>query len=577
MLNTTDTQLLKDGIPPSTQSEMEFALEALHANKDPWVKTPIAERLALLDAIHDSLMATVERWVAFGHAAKRIDSQHPGAADDWAFAAIPFRQIHMLKQSLQEIETHGRPQTPKPLYTRDGGRVVAPVFPKSLRDKIIYNGIEGEIWFNPDVALADVVQNQARNYHDSTLAGRVALILGAGNVSSLLPGDFMYKLFVENQVVIVKMNPVNDYLGPLITAGYKPLVERGVLRVVYGGVEEADYLINHEWVDELHITGSDKTHDAIVFGIGEEGQRRKRERTPKMTKRFTSELGNITPIIVVPGPWSADDITYQANSIAAQLAVNAGFNCLTPRVVVQHAQWEHREALNAQVNAVMAKIPTRYAYYPNAEKRHAAFLEAHPNANLHGDTSGDKLPWTYIEGVDPTQPDDIAFSTEAFCSITSETALEADTIPDFIDQAVDFVNDTLWGTLTATLIVHPQSMQDPQVKAAVERAIANLRYGAVCVNISGAIAYATLATSWGGHSGSELHDIQSGIGVVNNMLLFDDEQIQKSVLRAPFRSPVMAQDLSTNKFARLSEKMLWFEAQPTLKHGLDMMRVMLFS
>ena len=45
------------------------------------------------------------------------------------------------------------------------------------------------------------------------------------------------KLFVENQVVLLKLNPVNDYLGERIGKRVLgPLVERGVLRIVHGGL-----------------------------------------------------------------------------------------------------------------------------------------------------------------------------------------------------------------------------------------------------------------------------------------------------------------------------------------------------
>ena len=37
-------------------------------------------------------------------------------------------------------------------------------------------------------------------------------------------------------------------------------------------------------------------------------------------------------------------------------------------------------------------------------------------------------------------------------------------------DAVEFANRRLWGTLSATLIVHPQSLKDPQIAAAVDQA-----------------------------------------------------------------------------------------------------------
>ncbi len=55
----------------------------------------------------------------------------------------------------------------------------------------------------------------------------------------------------------------------------KPLVDGGYLRFAYGGAETGKYLTNHPNIDEIHITGSDKTFDAIVFGEGAEGAQRK--------------------------------------------------------------------------------------------------------------------------------------------------------------------------------------------------------------------------------------------------------------------------------------------------------------
>ena len=156
----------------------------------------------------------------------------------------------------------------------------------------------------PGVSVEEMYDSQARFYRDGGDGGKVTLVLGAGNVSMLVPSDFLYKLFVEGQVVILKLNPVNTYLGPVLNAGFRSLIEGGYLRIVYGGVEEGSYLCHHAAVDEIHMTGSDKTYEDIVFGSGVEGARRKAAHEPLIQKRFTAELGNVTPVIVLPGPWS---------------------------------------------------------------------------------------------------------------------------------------------------------------------------------------------------------------------------------------------------------------------------------
>ena len=105
-------------------------------------------------------------------------------------------------------------------------------------------------------------------------------------------------------------------------------------------------------MDEIHITGSDRTYDAIVFGTGEEGRRRKERDEPRLAKRFTAELGNVSPVIVVPGPrapGATADIAYHAENLVTMLVNNAGFNCNATRVVIQHASSPERQRLLAAV------------------------------------------------------------------------------------------------------------------------------------------------------------------------------------------------------------------------------------
>ena len=174
--------------------------------------------------------------------------------------------------------------------------MVAQVFPFNGYDRLFFMGITGEVWMEPGVTRDGLAATQAVVYRDKGHAGQVALVLGAGNVASIGPMDVLYKLFVEDQVVVLKMNPVNEYLGPLIEEGFRALVEPGYLRVVYGGAAaEGAYLCQHPLVEEIHITGSDKTFDAIVFGTGPEGAARKASGQPLLTKPISGELGNVEP------------------------------------------------------------------------------------------------------------------------------------------------------------------------------------------------------------------------------------------------------------------------------------------
>ena len=123
-----------------------------------------------------------------------------------------------------------------------------------------------------------------------TPAGRVALVLGAGNVSSIPALDVLHKLFIEGQVVMLKMNPVNAYVGPILEEAMKPLVDQGYLSIVYGGADVGRELCEHDQVDEIHITGSDRTHDAIVWGEDRaERDRRRQNNEPRLGKRAADQ------------------------------------------------------------------------------------------------------------------------------------------------------------------------------------------------------------------------------------------------------------------------------------------------
>lgn len=551
-------------IAPSTREEMDAAIEKLQAHKNTWVAFTVHARITLIDRLITDFAAIVSRWVNASIQAKGVDADSLCVGEEWAAGAWPvLKNLRQLRQALVDIEADGHPKIPGPVTTKSDGQVAAQVFPQTIYDRLFFTGIRAEIWMEAGVTVENLAQTQAVSYHDKQRDGTVALVLGAGNVASIGPMDVFYKLFVEDQVVLFKTNPVNSYLGPLMEEAFRVLVDLGFLRIVYGGAEEGSYLCNHPGIDEIHITGSDKTFDAIVFGTGQEGAKRKADRTPMLTKRVTGELGNVSPVIVIPGPWKSDDLAYQAEHIDSMLTNNAGFNCNATRVVIQHASWPLREQLLQEMRRILAQVQPRVAYYPGAFERHNIFVEAHPDAELIGISTEQQLPWTLVAGIDPERIYDVCFTTEAFCSLFAETAFEAQSIPEYIDHAVDFANQQLWGSLNATILVHPTSLKVPAIAEAVERATANLRYGTVGINYWAGAGFTFGTTTWGAFPGHELHQIQSGTGVVHNTLMFS--RPQKSVIWGPFRSLITPPwFVSHGKTARkLFPKLVAFEAAPS--------------
>ena len=522
-------------LSPAEVATLDRAVNEVADHASAWAATDATTRADLLSRVIDDTIAVEGAWLADACLAKGL---RPGSAEagEELFSGIGtfVRMARLFRDSLRDIARQGKPSFAGPVTETPDGRLHVQVFPATPLDRITFPGTTAEVYMQPGVTRASLVPGQAGAYADPAGHAGTALVLAAGNVASLGPRDALSKLFVEGKTVVMKANPVNDYLVPHWNAALSPLGEAGALRIVDGGPAAGQYLTAHPRVDEVHITGSDKTYDAVVFGTGAAGEHRKAADDPILAKPVTAELGNVSPVIVVPGQWTIAELQYQAEHVATMLVNNAGFNCLAPRVIITHAAWSQRDAFLGALTQCLSRLATRRAYYPGAAARREAFVTAHPEAESYGSGPPDALPWTVIPGVPPGRIDDICFNVESFFGEVAETALTAPSTAAFVDAATGFANDVLWGTLSATILASPSTLRDPLVAAAVDRAVDDLRYGAIGVNAWHALAFAMGSTTWGAYPGHSRTDIQSGIGVVGNAAMFD--RPQKSVVRGPFRS-----------------------------------------
>jgi aldehyde dehydrogenase (NAD(P)+) len=546
----------------SSQKIDEVVRRTKDASRD-FARLAIGERIALLEKIRHGYYQIAEQSVSAACLAKGIDPASALSGEEWISGpVIVLRNLRLLLQSLRDIRRSGIPRIDQSWIRHlPDGRLAIRVYPLNTLDSVLLMKHEAEVYLQSGVTEQNLGEHQAAFYqkpHD----GNLCVVLGAGNVNSIPPTDVAHKMFVEGKVCILKMNPVNAYLGPFLERAFSPAIEKGFFAIVYGGAEEGTQLVNHPLVDEIHITGSDQTHDAIVWGApGKEREERKRRNDPILKKQITSELGNITPVIVVPGPYREADLRFQGDSIAGMVANNASFNCNAAKLLVTQKDWKLRQPFLEAIERGLTKGVVRKSYYPGAEQRWKQFTEARRSVKLVGNAGPGELSFALISDVDPAS-DDRIFRQEPWCTVLSETNLRAADPVGFLQDAVNFVNDKVWGTLCAALVVHPDSQRDEQLANAVEAAIRDLKYGAVAINSWPAAVFALIPAPWGAHPSSTLQDIQSGTGWVHNVLMI--EGIEKCVLRAPIKNfPASPWFPGYRTLNQLGRRLVDFEMNPT--------------
>lgn len=547
------------------RSGLDESIAILRDKAKEFARKSPTERASMLRECIPRLGDVAAGWVAAALQAKGLASDSPASSEEWLAGPLPtIRNARLLADSLDEIAKSGKPRLPKPIGRAKDGVATVDVFPGTALDGALFAGFSCKVRMLPGVTEANVVEKQASFYSKKDPQGGVSLILGAGNVASIPPMDAFYKMFVEGNVCLVKMNPVNEYLGPFYEQAFKPLIERGYMKIAYGAGDTGAYLSSHAGVDDIHITGSDRTHDLIVWGPpGAERDRRKAAKDPLLKKTISSELGCVTPVIFVPGEFSASELEFVAANLATMVANNASCNCNAAKMLITSKSWPQREPLLKRVREILAEQAPRKAYYPGAFDRYEALTSGRGGGVVKlGDARDGELAWACIFGLDAKDKSERLFTTEPFAPILSETTLDESDPAAFLKAATAFANDRLWGTLSAVVMIHPKTEKDPAVASALEDSIRDLRYGGVGINQWSALIYGTVNPPWGAHPSSTLEDIQGGLGWVHNTPML--EGIEKAVMRGPLTVTPKPPWFVTHKKGHLvAKKMVGMELDPS--------------
>jgi len=507
--------------------QVDQVLARLADHSTVWARLPIKDKIQYLVEVREATLANAERWADAETKAKQLYAGSPLIGAE-AWLAGPYGVVAWLSASIQTLtalDTGADLLEHVKLHRSVDGKVVARVLPFDRYEELLFHGVAADVWMQDGVTEQNLRANIAGFYRREDPEGELALVLGAGNVSAIVPLDILDRMINCGEVVICKMNPVNEYLGPIFEDIFAQLIRDGYLAFVYGGGDVGEYLTRHAAVQAIHITGSARTHDLIVYGPGEDGQRRKAADDRAIDKPIHSELGGVGATIVLPGPWTEADFRYQSEHVVTQKLHNSGHNCVASQVLVLPADWDGNARMLREVRQRLDESEPRVAYYPGTEERLGNLREAEPAAEVLG---GDAKR-LFVADVDPAT-EHYGFRTEFFAPAMVATSLPGDAL-EFLQRAVGFCNDKLYGTLSVNLIVDPKTRH--KLGADFDRAIAALRYGGIGINAWSAAAFLIPRAAWGAYPGHSYTDVQSGIGVVHNALMFDKPL--KTVVSAPFR------------------------------------------
>ncbi|WP_345801209.1 aldehyde dehydrogenase family protein [Microbacterium sp. AZCO] len=506
---------------------LEAALAELETGSTVWAHLTLGQRARLLERLRATVVAHAAEWADVAATSKGLEPGHPLRGEEWLGG--PYGVITALDayhRTLTRLATGAGPLDGVKMDAAPGGRVRVHAFPLDPIDSLLLSGFTGEVWLEPGVTQAQAAREAGLAQLDPTAPGGIGLVLGAGNVTSIPVLDVLYELLAHNRVVILKVNPTQDALVPVFERAFAPLIEPGFLRIVSGGGDVGAYLTQHDEVAHVHITGAAPTFDTIVWGAAGDAAtaRRRSAGTPLLAKPITSELGGVSPIIVVPGQWTEADLRYQAEHIATMRLQNSGHNCIAGQVVISSSDWDQRDAFLAALQKAYAEAPQRSVWYPRSDSKLAAAASDYPAARWYAD--GTRALVELDADGDATALE----QTEYFAPVLGVVELPGRG-QEFLDRAVAHANDRLVGTLGANVLI------DPATQAALgdgfERAVADLRYGAIAINGWTAFAFLQPTLTWGGFPGATIDDVGSGIGVVHNALLLD--RVERTVVRGPFR------------------------------------------
>jgi aldehyde dehydrogenase family protein len=472
-----------------------------------WKETTAAEKLALLRQVRENLSRHTDELVQADCEMKGIrhgdeDNIHQeGTAIQSCVLPVGGRINACI--DLYESLVDGKMPGPIGIARVDAERYDVHVFPRHAKDKVLYFDRRDYLRVKGEPTQANPLEQN----------GGVIAVLGAGNFSSSF--EMINGLFLENCAVVHKPHHLNEKSDTVWERIMKPLVDHRALSFCDANGGRA--LVNDRRLKQIYFTGGAPAAKAIMKSTSTE---------------FVAECGGNNPCIIVPGdtPWTASQIEHQASVIATMAKLNGGAVCGRPQTLVTSKHWPQRRLfLDALQKALEHTTPGSSSYYPDTAEVFGSFRTAYPDARLI--RPKDTVPDSEVLFIEGAEEDGFATHHEAFCQVLDEVPLNVAAEPEpFLERATAFCNDKLLGTLGCSIIIDDRSAK--QHKAILGRAVTELNYGAIGVNLMPPHVWMNPYLTWGGNE--EGRPLVSGSGNFGNALCF--KNVEKSIAVSPFIS-----------------------------------------
>ena len=527
--------------------DIDRNISKLRVNSSEFLNIDKITLITLLNQTIENIKAISYYWATLASEKKGILNKSK-EGEEWIGG--PFACIYAIQYFIDSLQNEDGLN----ISNFDDSKKSYKVFPTKTIEKLLFPFLEGEVRFGKNLSFEQI--NEFRGFANrfKNNKSKITLILGAGNVSSIPVLDALFHMIAYKSVIYMKLNPVNDYLLPIFTQVFEPFISRGYMIITEGDMEASKYLTQHEGFHHTHLTGSNFTYENIVYGKILNDKERSVKTLPKVNKKpITTELGNVTPIIVHPGNWSRSEIKHQAKKIVTAKLNNSGFNCIAAQVIVLPKDWKHTQKLKDDILFYLKKVGDTTSYYPGASENLDQLLETENYEQINN-----------LSCNTPFLVSDLDLEKEYANKEVWSTALYFKEIPyssyeNFCSNSIEYVNNELWGNLGVTVLIKNHKKKTNQ--SILNDYVENLNYGTVPSTEWSALGFVIPTLPWGGYPGNKDNDIQSGQGYVHNSLLF--ESPQKGVVYSRFRlSPIIDPPwFVTNKKAhRIFKNLTYYQA-----------------